>query len=251
MKITRALATLSAATLVPVVMLAAPAAHADQTWTGQVTEQDPTAVFIRPVHETEGCGTDGGQQATFNYDSVSFTSTTDGPRRFAVSSAGFQDFSIFVYVNGVCAKSDDDTESADEYNSNTIDVDNVQIAKGDKVEVRLLGSTSPWTLTVQQAGSSNAPAEGKATKYVGLPEQVVCGSGTATATLTKKAKKAKIRSIVFKANGQKVGKVKRAKIAKAVKKGVQLKGIPAGAVTLEVVVKGKKKSTASRPYSAC
>ena len=89
MKITRALATLSAATLVPVVLLAAPAAHADQTWTGQVTEQDPTAVFIRPVHETEGCGTDGGQQATFNYDSVSFTSTTDGPRRFAVSSAGF------------------------------------------------------------------------------------------------------------------------------------------------------------------
>ncbi|GAA4101299.1 hypothetical protein GCM10023066_48090 [Nocardioides kongjuensis] len=250
---------LCAVTLAPVA-LSVPAAYADQSWSGQVTASDPAAKVAGPNQETDKC--DSGKGTTykpFNYDAVAFTSTTDGPRTFALTGVPRNQVIFVVLRNGVCVAADFDYDGSDDFDLHRLDLVDVPISKGDQVVVRIYSEYVPqgWSLTVSQPGSANTGASGTATKYVALPEQVVCATGTATATLTKAtgkaAKKQKIRSIVLTANGQQVAKVKAAKVRKAVKKGVALTGIPKGAVTLDVVVKlrsGKKK-TASRAYSAC
>lgn len=192
-----------------------------------------------------------------NYDTVSFQSTTEGPRTFAVT--GDRVLMLIVKVNGVCVAGDWESDNGDgDYDAQRVDVTGVQIAKGDVVEVQVIDDAPrAWSLTVSQPGSWDGPATGAATTYVALPEQVSCATGTATATLTKKAAKAarngKVRSILVTANGQRVAKVKGSKLRKAARKGIALNGIPKGAVTLDVVVKvrGGKKRMATRAYSAC
>jgi hypothetical protein len=256
MKTSRVLGVLCAATLAPVALVV-PAAHADQSWSGTFSDSDPKAVLQIPDKTTDGCGSP--QSVTykpFAYDTVTYTSTTTGTTTFAMTgdSSGI----LIVKRNGVCVAGDTSYDNGDDdFTAKRVDVTGVAIAKGDKVEVVMSDVVNrAWGLAITQAGSGNAPAAGAATKYVALPEQVACATGTAIATLTKAAKKAakkgKIRSIVFAANGQKVAKVKARQVRKAVKNGVVLSGIPKGAVTIDVVVKlrGGKK-TGSRPYSAC
>ena len=259
MKFSRVLAVLCAATVAPLA-LSAPAAHADQSWSGTVTASDPAAKVTGPNQDTDRC--DGGTGTTykpFNYDQVAFTSTTSGPRTFAVTGVPRNQVIVVVLRNGVCVAADFDYDGNDDFTLHRVDLDNVPINSGDQVVVQVFAEYVPqaWSLSVSQPGSWNTAASGAATKYVALPEQVACATGTATATLTKATKKAarkhRVRSIVFTANGQKVAKVRASKVRKAVKNGVLLQGVPKGAVTVDVVVKlkGGKKRTASRSYSAC
>lgn len=257
MKISRALAVVCAATLAPLA-LAVPAAHADQTYTGELTEADPKVSTTFPESATDSCSPYGS--GTPPMDTVSFVSTTDGPRSFVLretdSAPGVP--VLWVYLNGTCVAADvgDDGAEADGVTA----VEGVQVAKGATVEVRISDLVSyhhTWTLSVLQPGSANSAAVGKATRYVALPEQVVCATGTAAVTLTKKARKAAkkggLEKIVFTAGGVKVAAVKAKRLKRAVKKGVLLRGIPQTATSIDVVAKlenGKKKR-AARPYSSC
>lgn len=256
MKLSRALAVLCAAALAPVALVA-PSAHADQRYGGEVTDGDPlVADHLPDVYDQ--CDPVNGTYAARRTDTVSFASTTDGPRRIVVRS-GAPSIIVWVYVNGSCVGGDRYADDAAEDAAGVVDLDGVPIARGAAVEVRIASQTVPasWTLEILQPGTANAGAAGRATRYVVLPEQVTCANATARATFTKKARRAArkgaISTVIFKAGGAKVATVKARKVRKAVKRGVLLQRIPAGATSIDVVVKLKsgKKRKANRPYSAC
>ncbi|MDQ6525328.1 hypothetical protein RB608_17025 [Nocardioides sp. LHD-245] len=265
MKLSRVFASLCAATLAPVV-LAAPAAHADQHYSGVLDSSDPmpSAPLAWPDEVNDTCAAPDDSPQT-RVETVTFVSTTDGPRRFVLIAPAEPTPQLWVFRNGVCVAADyapDDDSDLD--TPGLVDVEGVQIAKGDRVDVligdkmnALVERTTPWTLDVLQPGSNNAPAVGKATRYVALPAQVVCAGATARATLTKKGRKlarsGAITQLVFRAGGVKVAKVKAGRMGRVAKKGVLLRGVPASASSVEVVmkVKGSKSRRASRAYSAC
>ncbi|MBM7519925.1 hypothetical protein [Nocardioides nitrophenolicus] len=265
MKLSRVLAVLCAATLAPLA-LAVPPAHADQHYSGVLDSSDPPASvpLSWPDYATDTCGPGDGSY-TSRVDKVSFVSTTDGPRRFVLIAPSDPTPPVWVFRNGVCVAADYAPDDDSDWDPPMkVDVDGVQIAKGDRVDVYIgdeisesAGRTTPWTLDVLQPGSNNGPGTGKATKYVALPAQVLCGTGTAHAKLTKKGKRLArsgvLTQLVFRAGGVKVAKVKARGMRKAARKGVLLRGVPASATSVEVVVKvkGAKKRRASRAYSSC
>ncbi|WP_408895792.1 hypothetical protein ACJ5H2_12825 [Nocardioides sp. R1-1] len=255
MKLSRALAVLCAAALAPLALVV-PSAQADLRYAGEITDADPLVADHLP-DPADRCDPVNGTYAARRTDTVSFVSTTDGPRRILVRTAS--SLILWVYVNGTCVGGDRYPDDLAEDAAGVIDLDGVPIARGATVQVRIASNTvpAPWTLEILQPGTANAAASGRATRYVVLPEQVTCANATARATFTKKARKAArkgaISTVIFKAGGAKVAKVKTRKVRKAVRKGVLLERIPAGATSIDVVVKLKsgKKRKASRPYSAC
>jgi hypothetical protein len=262
------LAAISAVALAP-VLLSGPSAVADTAYTGTVETTDPVRDFPAPT-PAEQCGTEGVPY-TLNYDTVEVTAQATAPATITLRAAGAatEDLLLLqVYRGATCLAATHVTDEGDA--PGVLDLEGVALTKGEKVQVvvavdfpapagqRLAAEPSfPWKLEVRQAGTPNGSAEGPAVKYVGLPEQVTCATGTADATLTKAAKKTakkgKVKKIVFTAGGAKVATVKAKQIKKAVKKGVVLAGIPKTATSIDVKVKltnGKKK-TATRAYSAC
>lgn len=249
----RVLAALGAAVLLPLasLTLAAPA-HADQTYTGTVTETSPVLSDYIPDLGTDRCGTDG-DKFTVPAAVVSFVSQSDGPRRFAVRSnvAEPYPYLLVVYRNGVCAAADLGPDDEVDAATLTTDVENVSFKVGDRVVVRIgAGPMTPsWRLDITQPGTANAVAVGKGAPYVKLPYQVSCSSKKAVAEVAGKAKARKIKSITFTAGGKKVAEVKGARAGQKVK----LKGVPSTAISIKAVVKlkGGGKAKVVRAYSAC
>ncbi|MBU2698389.1 hypothetical protein CCO04_25190 [Pimelobacter sp. 30-1] len=235
--------------------LVAPAAHADSSYTGVIELSDPSMNFPEPNPDTDQCLKPGGGNQAARYDTVTFTSRTNGPRRIVIrSTAAMPDapFAIWAYRNGTCVAADYQPDDAAEASQGIVDLDNVVFAKGDKVLIRffyLNGGvpTVPWKLDIFQPGTANAAAAGKGASYVKLPEQVSCSSHQATVKATGKARK--VKSIVFKAGGKKVGSVQRVRPGQNIK----LKKIPATATSIKAVVKlkGGGKAKVVRAYSAC
>ncbi|WP_418058670.1 hypothetical protein [Pimelobacter simplex] len=252
MKTPHRIAALGAALFVPLALVVS-AAHADSTLTGSFDGTEPTLSVPGPDIAHDRCGTDGGAFVT-PAETISFTSQSDGPRRFAVRQAngGTGLFALFVYRNGVCVAADvgADTDDPAEAATGTTDVENVLIRKGDAVVVRI-ASPGPvvWRLDITQPGTANAVAVGKGASYVKLPYQVSCSSKKAVAQVAGKAKARKIKSITFTAGGKKVAEVKGVRAGQK----VRLKGVPSTATSIKAVVKlkGGGKAKVVRAYSAC
>ncbi|WP_418058669.1 hypothetical protein [Pimelobacter simplex] len=254
MKTPHRIAALAAAVIVPLALVA-PAAQADSSYTGVVDASDPSMNFPEPDPNTDQCFRAGGGNQVAHYDTVTFTSRTNGPRRIVIRGTGpapTSPFAIWAYRNGTCVAADYLPDDSVEGGQGIVDLDNVVFAKGDKVLIRffyLNGGTpsAPWKLDILQPGTANAAAAGKGASYVKLPEQVSCGSHKATVKATGKARK--VKSIVFKAGGKKVGSVQRVRPGQNIK----LKKIPASATSIKAVVKlkGGGKAKVVRAYSAC
>ncbi|UUW88946.1 hypothetical protein ABFU82_09350 [Nocardioides sp. WV_118_6] len=239
------------ATSVVSVAAVAPAARADSTYQGDLDGTEPPLGAYPPDVDNDRCGT-SGPTITEPAEVVSFVSQSDGPRRFAVrrTDGAPSIFLLFVYRNGVCVAADigpDDGDAVDAATSVT-DVENVSFRKGDRVVVRITGTgRRAWTLAITQPGTANAAAAGKGSSYVKLPYQVSCSSHQATVKATGKARK--VKSVVFKAGGKKVGSVQRVRAGQKIK----LKKIPSRASSIKAVVKlkGGGKAKVVRAYSAC
>lgn len=250
MKTPHKIAALAAALFVPLA-LTVPAANADQSYTGAIDGTEPTGIFFQPT-ATDGCGTTNPSPA-FPYDEVTFVSQTDGPRRFVLrptTGGGPQAQGLWVYRNDVCVGADYLADSPAEQASKVVDLDNVVIAKGDRVVVKIIDiGLTGWRLDILQPGTANAAAAGKGASYVKLPVQVSCVSHTATAQVAGKAKARKIKSITFTAGGKKVAAVKKVRA----RQNIKLKRIPATATSIKAVVKlkGGGKAKVVRAYSAC
>lgn len=265
MKGSHFVAAFGAAILLP-LMLATPAAQANESFTGTLEASDAPARIHKPNYDTQACGSEGDQSVTLPHDEVRFVSQSSGPRRLVVRNTGrITNTGLFVYRNGVCVAADvDPRDPSTTEPSGTVDVANVTFEVGDQVVVQIAANLTdgpvPWSLSVEQPGTANAAATGKGTRYVSLPYQVACVGGVGFATLTKKLVKHvdDVRSVTFRAGGTKLRKLAGAKLEKAARKAkkgkpVLLVGVPAGTTSLSVVVKleNGKKAAAARPYSVC
>ncbi|WP_418063380.1 hypothetical protein [Pimelobacter simplex] len=257
MRTPRLVAALGAAVLLPVSApaLVAPA-HADETFTGSVSDSSPPLTMRNPYPDTDRCGTPADGSFTVPAAQVSFVSQSDGPRRFAVRPAGAAPslFLVVVFRNGVCVAADagpDDNDPNDtDMATSTTDLENVSFRKGDRVVVRIAAPAPvAWRLDVTQPGTANAAAAGKGSSYVKLPYQVSCASKKATVQVAGKAKARKIKSITFTAGGKKVAAVKGVRA----RQNIKLKGIPSSATSIKAVVKlkGGGKAKVTRAYSVC
>jgi hypothetical protein len=227
--------------------MAVPAAHADEHFAGTISPSDPIGSFHEPG-PGETCGTTGN--ATVHYSEVDYVSQSSGPRTFVLRpvAAPASNYAFYIYRNGTCIRADYGPHEPADAAAGFVDVSNVVLAKGDHVAVRIIAfSAQSWTLDVLQPGTANAVAAGKGARFVTLPYQVSCGSHKAVVKATGKARK--VRSVVFRAGGKKVG------FARHLRPGqqIRLKGIPKSATSIKAVVrlKGGGKAKVSRPYSHC
>jgi len=253
MRISRIVAVVGTAVLAPLAMTV-PAAQADEHFTGANTPSDPVATVQEPdaVHDT--CVKPDGGDATTHYDTIAFTSQSSGPRRIVMTSPSLSEagFVLYAYRNGRCVAADYQPDDASEASARLVDLDGVYFAKGDKVSIRVIvfsesGTTLPWKVDILQPGTANAAAVGKGKRYVALPYQIACGTHKTTVKATKKARK--VKSVVFRAGGKKVGAANSLRP----RQNIRLKGIPASATSIKAVVKlkGGGKVKVSRPYSVC
>ncbi|MFB9765116.1 hypothetical protein ACFFOS_12050 [Nocardioides kongjuensis] len=83
-------------------------------------------------------------------------------------------------------------------------------AVGDQVRIEIIafGLPATWNVSILQGGTANAPATGKATKYLSLPYQYGCVDRKALAEFTRKGRK-KVDSVVVKAGGKKAQRPRR------------------------------------------
>ena len=228
--------------------MAVPAAHADEHFSGTISPADPVGNFHEPG-PGETCGTTGS--ATTPYSEVDYVSQSSGPRTFVlrpVVPAAASNYAFYIYRNGTCIRADYGPHEPADAAAGFVDVSNVVLAKGDHVSVRIITFGDPrWALDVQQPGTANAVAVGKAKRYLTLPYQISCGTHRAVVKATGKARK--VRSVVFRADGKKVGAAHRLRPGQKIK----LKGIPASAASIKAVVrlKGGGKAKVVRIYSRC
>ncbi|KAB2810767.1 hypothetical protein F9L07_02085 [Pimelobacter simplex] len=256
MNLPHKIAALAAVALVPVALVV-PSAQADSTYTGALNDGDPLGTFLEPDPVTDQCIKPGGSSATARFDTVTFTSQSNGPRRIVLrdtSASPTGQLAIWAYRNGACVAADYLPDDAAESGQRIVDLDNVVFAEGDHVTIKFFaerpaGGSTPWRLDILQPGTANAAAAGKGSSYVKLPYQVSCGSGKAVAKVAGKAKARKIKSITFTAGGKKVAAVKGVRA----RQNIKLKGIPSSATSIKAVVKlkGGGKAKVTRAYSAC
>lgn len=244
----RVLAALCVAALAPIapLSLAAPA-HADESYTGQITVSDPTKPYYPPETAADQCGT-SGDLVTLNYDVVAFKSKSNGPRRFALSTDGSFNGALFIYRNGRCVAADYLGDGAEEQEAMVSDIDGLKLRKGDRVRVEIASNIGDiWRLDIEQPGTANKSAAGKAKRYVKLPYQIGCDAKRAKVTFTKLAPR--VKSAVFTSGGKRVGKTRRVNRGQS----LTLKKVPANAASIKAVIrlKGGGKAKAARPYSAC
>ncbi|MDQ6525718.1 hypothetical protein RB608_19030 [Nocardioides sp. LHD-245] len=118
-------------------------------------------------------------------------------------------------------------------------------ATGSREESKAYSGT--FRIDLQPVGAAGAPS-GKAAGYVQFGARD-CATGNIAAAVTKKAKK-KARSVLIKANGAKVAKLKGKKL-KPKTLALPAAGGAAATVTAKVVLKNGKKATVTRSYLAC
>jgi hypothetical protein len=104
-----------------------------------------------------------------------------------------------------------------------------------------------FRIDLQPVGAAGAPS-GKGAGYVQFGARD-CASGNVAAVVTKKAKK-KARSVLIKANGAKVAKLKGKKLKPTSLALPAASGAPAS-VSAKVKLKNGKKATVTRSYLAC
>jgi hypothetical protein len=255
MRRTLTLAT-AAAVAALTTMAAVPAAHADQTFTGTITDSDASTSIREPDHATEACTNEMTTTFPAIADTVTLTAQIGGERRFVLTPTGTMPdvLAFYVYRNGVCVKADYAPDDDDP--KGTIDVDHVAFAAGDRITVQiatLVQETLPlaWRLTVHQPepvrGAAKAAAIGKGTRYASLPAAISCARRQATVKFTTKARK-QVKKAVIKVNGKQVKKLTSLK-----RKPVTVKHLPAGTTSLTVVLtlKNHKKVSVQRGYWAC
>jgi hypothetical protein len=107
--------------------------------------------------------------------------------------------------------------------------------------------SASFRIDLQPVGAAGAPS-GKGAGYVQFGARD-CATGNIAAAVTKKAKK-KARSVLIKANGAKVAKLKGKKL-KPKALALPAAGAAAATVTAKVVLKNGKKATVTRSYLAC
>jgi hypothetical protein len=252
----RTLTLAAAAAVAALTMTVAPAAHADQTFSGTFTASDQVTAILEPDDAHEKCSFDGSESAVAVVDTVTLTADIAGNRRFVVSptsgSPGL--LVIYVYRNGACVGADYTPDPGDA--ANAIDVDKVAFAAGDRITVKIATNyegfaSFGWKLLVQQPepvkGAAKAAATGKGTRFASLPGAISCAKHTVAVKFTKKAVK-NVKKAVIKANGKQLKKVTSFK-----RKPVTLKHLPAAATDVSVVLtlKSGKKVSVQRSYWGC
>ena len=248
-----ALATASALAL---VALGATPAHADQTFTGTISASDPSTHILEPDDASEGCVRSGGGSADVPVDVVNLTAQIAGNRHFVLTSptaTNGNGMVLYVARNGVCVAADYTPDSSAEAAGNYIDVNPIPFAAGDRITITVaLFAPGAWTLKVEQPepvkGAPSGPAIGRAARFAHLPAAISCSSHSAAVRFTRKAK-SKAKKAVIKIDGKVVKKVRVFKPRRA----VTLRGVPAQARTLSVVVtlKSGKKVSVARSYWRC
>jgi hypothetical protein len=247
----RTLSFAAASAVALLALAAAPAAHADQVFTGSITDADPVLHITEPDDPAEKCALADGGSADLPVDTVNLTAQVAGNRRFIVS-AGDHGPVVYVFRNGVCVGADYTPDNESEATGKIVDVDKVAFAAGDRITVKIaLFEPGDWKLTVVQPepvkGAANAPVVGRGAPYVALPASVSCSSHTATLKLTKKAQRKAVKAVV-RANGAKVKTIKSFK-----RKSAIVRGLPAATTKLSVdlTLENGKKVHVQRSYWSC
>lgn len=241
----------------PALVLAAPPAHADQSYSGTFTASDPTGTIYEPqaAGEAQGCPLPGAADATTLIETTSYIAQTTGNRSVTVKvdPSAVGEIAMYLYRNGACVGADYQADNPAEEAAGVIDIVDVPFVRGDTVKI-VLGSFTDglaWSMTVAQPepvpGAANGPAVGKARKLVQLPAARNCARGTAVLKVTRSAK-VKARTIVVKAGGKKLKTIRTIKPGK-----VRVKHVPASATSIAVTAKLKsgKKVKVTRSYNHC
>ncbi|GAA3525122.1 hypothetical protein [Nocardioides daeguensis] len=118
-------------------------------------------------------------------------------------------------------------------------------ASGTREEAASYSGT--FRIDLQPVGAAGA-VDGKGAGYVQLGARD-CATGTVAAVVTKKAKK-KARSVLVRANGAKVAKLKGKKL-KPTMLAVPANRLAPVTVSAKVALKNGKKATVTRSYLAC
>ncbi len=145
-------------------------------------------------------------------------------------------------------------DNTQEEAANTIDVDKVAFAAGDKITVKIAlfsPSGGAWTLTVVQPepvkGAASGAAVGNGARYASLPSAVSCSSHSAVVKFNRLTKR-KAKSAVIKA-----GNTNLKRVRSFTNKRVLVRHIPSTARNLSVVLtlKNGKKVRVQRSYWGC